>query len=136
MTVPIRILLVDDEVGFLESITRVLTRRGISVHTACEGAAALRSLSQEQFDVVVLDVRMPVMDGIEVFSEMRKSDPVTPVIFLSGQSDLGCIAESLKKGAADYLLKPCDVESLVSAIENAHERKKISLEIMREKGKK
>lgn len=129
----IRVLLADDETVLLESITKLLTRRGMVVRTALNGKEAVEILSREQFDVIVLDVRMPVMDGIAAMAEIRRRDSLTPVLFLSGHADLARIAEALRGGAVDYLLKPCEVEVLVSAIENACERKAIGLEIAKKK---
>lgn len=103
------------------------------VRTALNGKEAVEILSREQFDVIVLDVRMPVMDGIAAMAEIRRRDSLTPVLFLSGHADLARIAEALRGGAVDYLLKPCEVEVLVSAIENACERKAIGLEIAKKK---
>ena len=125
----IRVLLVDDETVLLEAITKLLTRRGMVVQTALNGLEAIEISSREQFDVIVLDVRMPVMDGITAMVEIRRRDPLTPVLFLSGQADLARVTEALRNGAVDYLLKPCEVEVLISAIENACERKAIGLEI-------
>ncbi len=125
----IRVLLADDEEAFLQSISKVLTRRGIFLRMARNGREAIDMLSREQFDVIVLDVRMPVMDGLAALEEIRRSDSLTPVLFLSGQADLGRVTGALKSGATDYLLKPCDVDMLVSAIENAFERKAINIEV-------
>jgi DNA-binding NtrC family response regulator len=125
----LRVLLVDDEVGLLESLTRLLTRRGISVRTATNGRLALDLLSREQFDVVVLDVRMPVMDGLAALREIRRTDSLTPVLLFSGHSDLEYVSGALKGGGTDYLLKPCDAETFISAIETASERKTINLEV-------
>jgi two-component system OmpR family response regulator len=132
----IRVLLADDEAVLLESITKLLTRRGMLVRTALNGREALEILATEQFDVIVLDARMPVMDGITAMAEIRRNDTLTPVLFLSGQADLARVTEALKRGATDYLLKPCEVEVLVSAIENACERKAIGLEIAKKTPKK
>ncbi|MBI5115409.1 response regulator [Candidatus Poribacteria bacterium] len=132
----IRVLLADDEKAFLDSLVKVLSRRGIAARTAYDGRAALEVLSHEQFDVIVLDVRMPVMDGLAALREIRRTDTLTPVLLLSGQADLGYVGEAMKGGAADYLLKPCDIDTLISAIENAHERKKIRMEVAQESPKK
>jgi DNA-binding NtrC family response regulator len=132
----IRILLADDELAFLQSVSKVLSNRGIVVRTATNGRDAVDILSREQFDVIVLDVRMPVMDGLAALEEIRKIDSLTPVLFLSGVADLGRVTAALKSGATDYLLKPCDVQTLVSAIENACEQKTISIEVAKEAAKK
>ena len=100
-----------------------------------DGREALEKLGRDRFDAVVLDVRMPALDGIAVLREFRKQDSLTPVLLLSGSADIKLVTEALKGGAADYLLKPCSVETLVAALENASERKAIAQEV-RDKTKK
>lgn len=125
----IRILLTDDEVHFLESLTKVLTNRKFVVQVAKNGREALDILARETFDVIVLDVRMPVMDGLTALRQIRCSDLLTPVLLLTGHADLSCVTEALKSGGTDYLLKPCTVNELIAAIENAVERKAIGQEV-------
>ncbi len=129
MSDPIRVLLIDDEQIFVDSLTRVLRRRGMVVQSAPNGAAALELLSKEEVDVIVLDVRMPGMDGIATFKAMRERDAVTPVIFLSGHIDIKQVSQALKDGCAEVLLKPCPIDNLVSCIEDAYERKCCVLDV-------
>jgi len=123
MTQPIRVLLADDEVVFAESLAKVLRKRGLLVELAHDGAAALAAVAQQEFDVIVLDVRMPVSDGISTLRGIRTRDRLTPVLMLSGHADLGRTAEALQAGATDFLLKPCDLELLHAALVDAAERK-------------
>lgn len=125
----IRVLLIDDETVFVESLTKVLTRRGMNVQSASNGARSLELLTDDGFDVIVLDMRMPGMDGLATLRAIRDRDPLTPVILLTGHIDLKQVSEALKAGAAEVLLKPCPVQDLVSSIENAHERKGFALEV-------
>ncbi len=125
----IRVLLIDDETVFVESLTKVLTRRGMNVQSASNGARSLELLTDDGFDVIVLDMRMPGMDGLATLRAIRDRDPLTPVILLTGHIDLKQVSEALKAGAAEVLLKPCPVQDLVSCIENAHERKGFALEV-------
>ncbi|MEW6530006.1 MAG: response regulator [Thermodesulfobacteriota bacterium] len=129
MTTSIRVLLIDDETVFVESLTKVLTRRGMIVQSAPNGQAALELLESRQFDVIVLDQRMPGLDGIATLKAIQQSDTLTPVVFLSGNINLNQVSEALKLGAADVLLKPCPVENLVCCIENAYERKCFATEL-------
>ncbi len=129
MTTQIRALLVDDEKIFLDSLTKVLVRRGIEVRTAQDGYKALESLKMEKFDVIVLDMRMPGMDGLSTLKAIRENDTLTPVILLTGNIDLKRVSDALKEGAAEVLLKPCPVETLVACIENAYERKGFATEV-------
>jgi len=125
---PIKILVADDEREFLEALGKILALRGIMMEKAYNGREALDILGRDQFDVIVLDWRMPVMDGLTALKEIRKSDQITPVLILSGYADLALVTEALKGGAADYLSKPCAVESLVAAIETASERNALARE--------
>lgn len=125
----IRILLTDDEAHFLDSLSKVLRNRKFAVEVARNGREALDILSREKFDVIVLDVRMPVMDGLAALREIRRADSITPVLLLTGHADLACVTEAMKSGGTDYLLKPCSVGELISAIENAVERKAIGQEV-------
>jgi DNA-binding NtrC family response regulator len=125
----IRVLLIDDETVFVESLTKVLTRRGMNVQSASNGARSLELLTDDGFDVIVLDMRMPGMDGLATLRAIRHRDPLTPVILLTGHIDLKQVSDALKAGAAEVLLKPCPVQDLISSIENAHERKGFALEV-------
>jgi DNA-binding NtrC family response regulator len=126
---PIRVLLIDDERIFVESLTKVLKRRGMEVKAAFDGLSALKLFSSEEPDVIVLDLRMPGMDGLAVLQEIRTKDSLTPVILLTGHLDIDRVVQVMDKGVALVLLKPCPVETLVSAIENASESKSISKEV-------
>lgn len=117
-----RVFLVDDERLFVESLSKVLKRREMTVKSAHSGAEAIDILSTEIFDVIVLDVKMPGIDGAAILKTIRDKGIMTPVIILTGQIDIERVTELLKMGATELLLKPCPVETLVSAIENAHER--------------
>lgn len=129
MAETIRVLLIDDEVIFTESLTKVLRRRGMEVLTAPDGPKGIELLSSEGCDVIVLDVRMPGMDGLAVFKTIRERDPAVPVIFLSGNMDMKQVSEALRQGCDEILLKPCPLDTLVSSIENAHERKCLSSDL-------
>ncbi len=118
-----RVLLVDDEAMYVESLAKVLRRRGLDPQTAHDGPDALDRLRESEFDVIVLDLRMPGMDGIATLDEIRRRDPVTPVLLLSGHADVGRASSALKRGAVDFLTKPCPVETLAGAIADAAERK-------------
>jgi len=112
----IRLLLVDDEVDFLEAMTPALTRRGFRVRAAADGPAALQVLWTEPVDVVVLDVKMPGMNGVEVFHEIRRVAPGLPVILLTGHGSIPQAFETSRDGVADYLTKPCDADHLAEVV--------------------
>lgn len=119
----IRILLVDDEAIFVENLMKVLSRRGMQVQAAGNGFEAMKAFDPEAFDVVILDLKMPGMDGLTTLEAIRRKDPSIPVILLTGYIDLDKVTQSLKLGATEVLLKPCPIDTLVSAIENARERR-------------
>ncbi len=127
---PIRVFLIDDERIFVESLTKVLKKRGMEVQAAFDGLSALKLLSTAEPDVIVLDLRMPGMDGLEVLQEIRVRDALTPVILLTGNLDVDRVIQVMDRGVANVLLKPCPIETLVSTIEDACESKAISREII------
>jgi DNA-binding NtrC family response regulator len=119
----VHVLLIDDEAEYLVAQAKLLKRRGINAATCVSGAAALHLLKDREFDVIVVDLRMPEMDGLQVIQEIRKRDEITPILLLSGRADMGGVNAALRLGAASFLYKPCAIEELVSAIEDASEKK-------------
>ncbi len=131
MSEPIRVLLVDDEELFVKSLCHVLARRGMQVRSACDGLAALLLLSEDKsaYDVIVLDLRMPGINGLDTLKRIRESDPGLPVILLTGNADVKLVSEALKEGINEVLLKPCPIDALVCAIENVHEWKTMTKQV-------
>ena len=117
-----RILIVDDESGFRESLARRLERRGAVVNQAADGEAALASLEQEPVDVVLLDVRMPGMDGLATLARIRADHPDTEVILVTGNVDTHEGVAGIKAGAFDYLTKPIEIEHLIGKIRQAFDK--------------
>lgn len=122
----IHVLLVDDEVSFVDTITKRLKKRNFNVHTAYSGLEALQKLEEEgdATEVVVLDVKMPGMDGIETLSEIKRKFPLKEVIMLTGHGTVSSAIEGMKKGAFDYLLKPCEMSDLVEKVNQAASKKR------------
>lgn len=118
----IRLLLVDDEEEFLDATTRALRRRGFSVSPAKNGQYALTLLGRQVFDVVVLDVKMPGMDGVDVFRQIKRNLPRLPVILLTGHGSVQQAFETSREGVFDYLAKPCGVEELAETARKAEEQ--------------
>ena len=120
----IKLLLVDDEVPFVETMTKRLKKREFDVDTAHSGLDALKLLeSNDKIEAVVLDVKMPGMDGIETLREIKKIYPLTEVVMLTGHATVESAIEGMRFGAFDYLMKPCDIEQLVSKVTQAAEKK-------------
>lgn len=119
------VLLVDDEVGFVETITKRLTKRELKIASAFSGEDALKYLEKDDtIEVVILDVKMPGMDGIETLKHIKATYPLTEVIMLTGHATVENGIEGMKMGAFDYLMKPCDMEQLVSKVGEAAAKKR------------
>lgn len=114
-----RLLLVDDEKGFLKVLSNRLSRRGIETVTAASGTLALQALRKSDFDVMVLDLKMEDMDGIEVLRIVKKMAPALPVIILTGHGSETAARDGMALGAFDYLSKPCELGDLLEKIGQA-----------------
>ena len=119
----IRILLVDDEKEFVETLAERLRTRGFHVTESFRGEDALEKLKEYNFDVLILDVQMPGMSGIEVLGAIKKLKPLTEVLMLTGHATIETAIEGMKMGAFDFLLKPCKIDVLIEKINKANERK-------------
>lgn len=117
-----RILLVDDEAGFVDVMAKRLEKRGFEVAAAYSGNEAVQVMRRADFDIVVLDLKMEGMDGLEVLRIFKVMAPELPVIILTGHGCLSSAEEGLKMGAADYISKPYDFEKLVEKIRSIAER--------------
>jgi len=118
-----KLLLVDDEEMFLEFLSRRLINYQYDVTTCLSGEKALEMTRDYDFDVVILDVLMPGMDGIETLREIKKIKPLIEVIMLTGHASRESGIEGIKLGAHDYLSKPCNTEDLIAKINDAYDRK-------------
>jgi DNA-binding NtrC family response regulator len=118
-----KILLVDDEVVFTQNVSRLLTSRGYRVAAVNSGEDAIAMLEKEDFDVVVLDLKMPGLDGIATLREIKKLPRFTETLILTGHGSIDTALEAVKIGAYDYLSKPCEIEELLAKIEGAFEKK-------------
>ncbi|OGL42251.1 MAG: hypothetical protein A2161_06715 [Candidatus Schekmanbacteria bacterium RBG_13_48_7] len=118
------LLLVDDEIDFLESTSKILTHRGMQVQTAENGRSAFSKLEKQLFDVIVLDIRMPDMDGIETLKIIKERWSKTMVILLTGHATVQSATTGLNQGAYAYLTKPHDINELTQMILAAYKKKK------------
>jgi signal transduction histidine kinase/CheY-like chemotaxis protein len=122
---PIVVLLVDDEVPFVEALRKRLAKRGMEILTAFSGEEAVRELQRKRdVDIVLLGVNMPGMDGIETLRQIKAIRPLVEVILLSADTTVESAIEGIKLGAFDYLVKPCDMGQLLDQIERARRRKR------------
>ncbi len=118
-----RILIVDDEEKFVDYLSKRLVNRNYDVTTSLSGEDAVEKIRHYNFDVVILDVLMPGIDGIETLRQIKKMKPLIEVIMLTGHASVESGIEGMKLGAYDYLMKPCETDELVSKINKAYERK-------------
>nr|WP_321402634.1 response regulator [uncultured Desulfobacter sp.] len=121
--IPVKILIVDDEKDFVEMFSLRLTRQGEKVSAAYSGQEALDLLKNANIDVVILDIRMPGMDGIETLKKIKANHPLVEVILLTGHGSTETAVEGMKEGAFDYLMKPADFEDISEKLANAWKRK-------------
>lgn len=127
----INVLLVDDERAYLAYLKPRLEKRGLVTFDAKDGLDALQLLDEHPIDVVVLDVRMPGIDGLEVLRKIRQKHPLVEVIMLSGFATVESAIDGMKLGAFDYVTKPCDISDLVEKVNAAFARKKTAEEKIR-----
>lgn len=116
---PIRLLLIDDEKGFVDVISKRLSKRNIQVKQALNGTEGIQALRKQDFDVAVVDLKMEDMNGIEVLKIFKKMVPEMPVIMLTGHGSEEAAREGIRLGAFDYLMKPCELEELIQKIQKA-----------------
>jgi len=124
MSTPL-VMLVDDEVSFVEIMTKRLKKRDLEVITAFSGKEALETLAEHHnVDVVILDVKMPGMDGIETLKKMKVAHPLIEVIMLTAHATVESAIEGMRFGAFDYLMKPCAMEELMGKVHEATRKKR------------
>jgi len=117
-----RVLLVDDEEEFISSLASRLEVRGLKVTGATRGAEAVDLVDKQQFDIIVLDLAMPGMDGLETLQKIKEKDPNAEIVMLSGHGSLKSGIEAIKLGAEDFLEKPVDLRELIEKIAEAREK--------------
>lgn len=118
-----KLLLVDDEPRYLETTQKLIERKGIETWTAQCGEDALKLLDTRTIHVVILDVKMPGMDGNETLKAIKASHPLTEVIMLTGHATVDSAIDGLKSGAWDYLMKPADIALIMEKAEQAFEHR-------------
>ena len=126
-----RVLIVDDEAAVLEVCMRVLRRRGFEVTGANNGRRALEHFAQESFDLILSDIKMPDLDGLELLRQVKKSHPDTPVVLITGYGSMETAMEAVRFGAGGFLLKPFHAPELVHAVEEAMAKSRLWRENVR-----
>lgn len=123
-----RVLLVDDEESFVEALGKRLKARGLTVDTSNSGEDAIDKAERHAFDVIVLDLAMPGMDGIETLKRLRGVDPDLQIILLTGHGSIEKAVEATKLGAMDFLQKPASLNDLLELIREAGVRRAVLVE--------
>lgn len=119
----LKIMLVDDEERFLDTTRRLFTKKGYDILAATSGPEALAILRTEKVHVVILDLKMPGMDGLATLKRIKKLYPMVEVIMLTGHATAETAVEVLKAGAASYLMKPADIDDLIQKAKEVAERR-------------
>jgi len=123
-----KVLLVDDEEEFVETLAERMRSRGMDVSTSNSGADALQLVDEEDFDVVVLDLKMPGIDGLDALKRIKHRRPDIQVVLLTGYASVADGVEAIKEGALEFLEKPVDLASLTDAIHKAKATKMVLVE--------
>lgn len=117
-----KILIIDDERSIRNTLKEILTYEGFEVSEAQDGMEGLKAVEKGRFDVILCDIKMPKMDGIEVLEKIQELAPETPVVIVSGHGNIDTAVEAIKKGAFDYIAKPLDLNRTLVTIRNAMDR--------------
>ncbi|MEW6668472.1 MAG: response regulator [Thermodesulfobacteriota bacterium] len=128
---PFQVLVVDDEVDFVNTLVKRLALRHVHAYGVTSGSEALRLIDQKPLDIVVLDVKMPGMDGIQVLRELKDRYPLVEVIMLTGHASLEVAIQGMEAGAFDYLMKPINIDELLYKLQDAYKKKSIQGEKIR-----
>src|SRR5438128_8962771 len=126
---PYRVLVIDDETGIREAIRMTLENEGYKVDEARGGSDGLDKATKTQYDVILLDIKMPVLDGIEVLENLKEQKVPSPVIMVSGHGDISTAVECTKRGAFDFLEKPLNRDKLLLSVRNAVRQQKLEEEV-------
>lgn len=125
---PVKILLVDDEVAFANNIAKLISKRGFEVRTVYDGDSAIQALDEVDFDVIVLDLKMPGMDGLTALKLIKTKRPEVEVIILTGHGSMESGIDGIQLGAFDFLMKPVRFDDLHEKIKEAYQRKLVQKE--------
>src|SRR5437867_12164656 len=126
-----KVLVIDDEEAIRKSLRMVLEYEGYECLEASSGREGTEAVRRETPDAVLLDIKMPGMDGLEALAAIRSKDAHTPILMISGHGDIPTAVEAIQKGAYDFLEKPLESERVLTALRNAIERKRLREENLR-----
>ena len=121
MTEKTRVLIVDDDVNFCDTLAKVLTKRGYETISSNSGSAALVNVKENQVDIVLMDIKMPVMNGVETYKRLKKIKPAAKVILMTAFSMEDMIKDAMKEGVYAVVHKPLDIEAIIKMIEKSND---------------
>jgi DNA-binding NtrC family response regulator len=119
----IRLLIVDDEVRFIEALSRRLGLRDFDVTAVTSGKQALKTAEEREFDLALLDLKMPEISGEQLLETLKRRDPSIEVVMLTGHGSIDSAVRCTKIGAFGYLAKPCETEELLTTLRNAYQHR-------------
>lgn len=122
------ILIIDDEKAIRKTLTEILGYEGYKVDEAADGEEGLKKFSSQSYDLVLCDIKMPRLDGIEFLEKAKKINPDIPIIIISGHGNIETAVEAVKKGAYDYISKPPDLNRMLITLRNALDRQTLATE--------
>lgn len=122
------LLIIDDEKAIRKTLTEILSFEGYKIEEASDGEEGLRKFKEKTYDVVLCDIKMPKLDGIEFLQKAGEFNPDVPIIMISGHGNIETAVEAVKKGAYDYISKPPDLNRLLITIRNAMDRSSLVTE--------
>lgn len=123
-----KVLLVDDEEDFLATLAERLATRGMKVSTATSGEEAVAKVEEQGFDLIILDLAMPGIDGLETLKRIKAKQPEAEIIILSGHGSIKTSIEAMKLGAEDFMEKPVNITELIDKISEAKDKRLLVLE--------
>ena len=126
----IRLLIVDDDAPLCEALGRRFQKTGASVTLVCSGEEALAAAEQERFDVALLDLHLPGLNGLEVLAKLKEAQPELEAIMLTGHASIETAIQAMKRGAYDYLTKPFDVDDILGLADRALEKRALEREVV------
>ncbi|MGB9640282.1 MAG: sigma-54-dependent transcriptional regulator, partial [Anaerolineales bacterium] len=124
----VKILVIDDETGIREGTKRALSAQGYEVDTAENGEQGLELIKKNRYDLILLDVMMPGISGIELIEKIHQVDPETVCIIITGYATVEMAVRAIKEGAYDFLTKPFTVDDLLIVVNQGLERRRLSME--------
>ena len=121
------ILIVDDNISLAKTMSLILKRKGYEATTAPDGLVAIKRIKERPFDLIFMDIKMPLMDGVQIYRKIKRIRPETIVVMMTAYAVENLVAQALKEGAYGIIYKPLDIEKMISLIEKSRKKKQGAL---------